>query len=101
MPKERIVLYSELPDHGVPPYSRMQLKRLMRNDQFPLALQISPNKIGWKLSEIERWKESRPVALSAKAPVVYPPGRHPGRTPGSKVIDGKVVAPKEEGADAA
>jgi hypothetical protein len=57
----KYVTYPELPDFGVPKYSRKHLIDLQRRGQFPKARQLSPNRIAWDLNEIERWLVSRPV----------------------------------------
>ena len=55
------VFYHELPAHGVPRYSRVHLYRLMARGQFPLQVQISPNRVGWRLSSISEWVANRPL----------------------------------------
>jgi Prophage CP4-57 regulatory protein (AlpA) len=50
--------YDELRPHGVP-FTRVHLRRLTRNGLFPASYQLSPNRIGWKLSDIVAWKISR------------------------------------------
>jgi prophage regulatory protein len=63
--RDRFVTYDELPHFGVR-YSRVHLRRLMARGQFPRAREITPNRIGWSLREIEHWLASRPVrAVSA------------------------------------
>jgi len=61
---KKFVTFSELPDFGVPKYSRKHLLDLQRRDQFPKALQLSPNRIGWDSEAVRAWVASRPVALS-------------------------------------
>ena len=56
--------YDRLLDHGVP-YTRVHLNRLMRKGLFPVAVQLSPNRIAWRLADVEQWKASRPPARSA------------------------------------
>jgi predicted DNA-binding transcriptional regulator AlpA len=64
-PEDRFVTYDELPSFGVR-YSRVHLRRLLVRGQFPHAHEITPNRIGWYLSDIQRWIASRPVrAVSA------------------------------------
>jgi len=57
-----------LSKHGIS-FTRVHLNRLMRRGRFPSAYALSPNRIAWKLRELEDWKASRPAAvqLSAKA----------------------------------
>ena len=56
------VSYAELPNHGVPRYTRVHLGRMMSAGLFPPAYQLSPNRIGWLLSDLETWKQNRPLA---------------------------------------
>ena len=35
--------------------------RMEKRGQFPKRRQLGPNSVGWLLSEIEEWMESRPV----------------------------------------
>jgi prophage regulatory protein len=37
--------------------------RLMAARQFPLQVQLTPRLVVWRRSDIERWFESRPVAM--------------------------------------
>jgi hypothetical protein len=56
------VSYVDLPNHGVPRYTRVHLGRMMAAGLFPPAYQLSPNRIGWLLSDLETWKQNRPLA---------------------------------------
>ena len=38
--------------------------RRMKAGDFPLSVQLTPNKIGWFLDEIETWIESRPRGVA-------------------------------------
>ena len=60
------VTYDELPSHGVP-YTRVHLNRLMRKGLFPIAVQLSPNRIAWRVSDVEQWKANRPPARAVEA----------------------------------
>jgi hypothetical protein len=51
------------PDYGIP-YTRVHLHRMMQRGQFPLAVQLSPNRIAWRPSDLDRWSASRPTAQS-------------------------------------
>lgn len=42
--------------------------RRMKAGDFPLSIQLTPNKVGWFLDEIEVWMESRPRGV-AELPV--------------------------------
>jgi predicted DNA-binding transcriptional regulator AlpA len=68
MADEVFVTYPELQNHGVPEYSRKHLLDMQRRGQFPRAVQLSPNRVAWRLSEINRWFASRPVATAAARP---------------------------------
>jgi prophage regulatory protein len=85
---EVFVSFAELPNYGVPKYTRVHLYRLMRRGQFPKAIQLSPNRVAWTLSSLQVWVATRPIARSAEPRDV--PGR-PGRPVGSKVIGGRLV----------
>jgi hypothetical protein len=62
MAGEIFVTYPELPNHGVPKYSRKHLLDMMRRGQFPKAVQLSPNRVAWEKSSLDRWCASRPTA---------------------------------------
>jgi hypothetical protein len=69
----KFVTYPELPDYGVPRYSRKHLLDLQRRGQFPRALQLTPNRIGWDIDAIQLWVASRPIARAvAEAPADAP-----------------------------
>jgi prophage regulatory protein len=63
---EVFVSYFDLRAHGIP-YTRVHLYRMMRNGTFPASIRLSPNRIAWRLSELENWKNSRPLAREAVA----------------------------------
>lgn len=44
--------------------SDVTIWRRMRAGDFPLSVQLTPNKIGWFLDEIEAWMESRPRGVA-------------------------------------
>jgi predicted DNA-binding transcriptional regulator AlpA len=58
---EIFVSYAELAAHGVP-FTRVHLRRLASRGLFPLPIMLSANRIAWKLSDLSRWKASRPVS---------------------------------------
>jgi hypothetical protein len=60
------VAYEQLPNFGVPRFTRVHLGRLMAEGSFPAAFQLSPNRIGWRLTEVQQWLANRPVARSVK-----------------------------------
>jgi predicted DNA-binding transcriptional regulator AlpA len=63
---EVFVAYPELAEHGIN-YSRVHLRRLITRGLFPSAVMLSPNRIAWRLSDLDRWKASRPTAPSGDA----------------------------------
>ncbi len=65
------VPYSSLCDHGIF-YTRVHLNRLIDRDQFPPAVQLSPNRIAWKLGDLEVWKANRPATRSGKVDPAAP-----------------------------
>jgi len=42
-------------------YSRVHLRRLIRDGDFPAAYELSPNRVAWKRSEIMLWLANRAV----------------------------------------
>ncbi len=58
----RFIAYPELPNYGVPKYTRKHLLDLQRRGQFPKARQLSPNRVGWAEEEVVAWVASRPTA---------------------------------------
>ena len=41
--------------------SAVTIWRRIRAGDFPMARQLTPNRVGWPESEIEEWEASRPV----------------------------------------
>ena len=62
---ETYVLYAQLPEVGVPRYSRVHLREMVRNGQFPAPVNLSARRIAWRLSELEVWKATRPTQVVA------------------------------------
>jgi prophage regulatory protein len=63
----RVVTFPELkPNYGIG-YCRIHLNRLVKAGEFPAPIQLSPNRIGWRQSDIEGWLESRPMKPLAVA----------------------------------
>ena len=65
MQQEIFVTFPELRDLGIP-YCRLHINRLMARGQFPMAIWLSPNRKVWRLSEIERFKATRPTSRPAQ-----------------------------------
>jgi predicted DNA-binding transcriptional regulator AlpA len=59
---ESFITYNQLPDYGIPQYSRVHIRRLMARGLFPRPVMLSPNRIAWRKSEVAAWKTSRPRA---------------------------------------
>jgi Prophage CP4-57 regulatory protein (AlpA) len=59
---EVFITYDQLPDYGIPKYSRVHIRRLMARGLFPRPVMLSPNRIAWRKSEVAAWKASRPIA---------------------------------------
>jgi hypothetical protein len=59
---EVFITYDQLPEHGVPRYSRVHMRRLMAEGLFPRSMMLSPNRIAWRKSDVAAWKASRPIA---------------------------------------
>jgi predicted DNA-binding transcriptional regulator AlpA len=64
-PASPLVTYPELAEHGVP-FTRKHLLVLQRRGLFPKAIELSPNRIAWRLLEIIEWRANRPVARSVR-----------------------------------
>ncbi len=41
--------------------------RLMKAGNFPLSIQLSSNRVGWNLNEVEAWIESRPRGVGGSS----------------------------------
>ena len=52
------------------PYSRVHLGRMMRRGQWPKAIQVTPNRIAWRLSELKHWERQLEVARTAQLEAV-------------------------------
>jgi hypothetical protein len=59
---EVFITYCQLPEHGVPIYSRVHTRRLIARGLFPRPVMLSPNRIAWRKSDLAAWKASRPKA---------------------------------------
>jgi predicted DNA-binding transcriptional regulator AlpA len=69
----RFISFSELPDYGVPAFSRKHFLDLQKRGRFPKARQLSANRIAWLEDEILDWVASRPVARSVAKSVTELP----------------------------
>jgi hypothetical protein len=59
-----IISFDQLPEYGVR-FTRVHDRRLMKRGLFPAAIQVSANRIGWRLADIEHWIATWPSAASA------------------------------------
>ena len=48
------------------PLSEATIWRLERHDKFPHRIRISPGRVAWRRSEIERWLEQRSSMRTAE-----------------------------------
>ena len=53
------------------PYTPQHIHRLERAGRFPRRLQLGPNRVGWRLVDIERWINERAPAATPAGPVGY------------------------------
>ena len=60
----RLIRYNDLVAKGVV-NSRMTLKRLIDERDFPPGLLITPNARAWNENEVDAWIASRPAARKA------------------------------------
>ena len=56
------IFYSTAELLQVVPLSRTSVWRLESQGLFPKRRQITPQRVGWLVSEVEKWAESRPFA---------------------------------------
>jgi predicted DNA-binding transcriptional regulator AlpA len=63
--EDRFVSYGELAAHGIV-YTRVHLRRLVLKRLFPAPVQMSANRIAWRMSDLAIWKASRPAAPTPK-----------------------------------
>jgi prophage regulatory protein len=54
------VTYEQLRPRGIT-YTREHIARLVKREQFPAPVVLSPNRIAWRSEDIEAWAKSRPV----------------------------------------
>ena len=65
-PQSIFVTYPQLPAYGVPSYSRVHLMRMMRRGQFPQQVQLSPNRVAWRVTDIVEWVSNRPLSQKTR-----------------------------------
>jgi|HubBroStandDraft_6_1064221.scaffolds.fasta_scaffold695405_2 predicted DNA-binding transcriptional regulator AlpA len=59
---ERFVTWDQLPDYGIPQYTRVHMRRMIMKGHMPPQVLLSPNRVAWRLSDLLAWKASRPTA---------------------------------------
>lgn len=64
----------------------------------PPFIRVTPRRVRYCRGAVKRWLEER--AHRSTAEYSDPAAPHAGRAPGSRVVDGRVVAPAPEGGDA-
>jgi predicted DNA-binding transcriptional regulator AlpA len=58
------VQFEKLQEYGVH-LQRRQLDRLTKRGQFPPKYQLSANRVGYLLTDVQRWVATRPLARSS------------------------------------
>ena len=56
--------------------SRRTVERMVREGKFPMAVQLTPNRVGWKVETVTAWLEDRSKGLVAHA-VAHPEDLEP------------------------
>jgi prophage regulatory protein len=59
----RIITKKELRE--LVPYTPQHIHRLEKAGRFPKRLQLGPNRVGWRLTDIETWINGRQPAVSS------------------------------------
>jgi prophage regulatory protein len=65
----RILEFSEIAE--ITKLSRMTITRMEKKNAFPKRVSISPNRVGWKESEVKAWLENGckwPLTNTAHSP---------------------------------
>lgn len=60
----RIITKKELRE--LVPYTPQHIHRLEKAGRFPKRLQLGPNRVGWRLTDIEDWINGRQPAVSTQ-----------------------------------
>jgi prophage regulatory protein len=53
------------------PYTPQHIHRLEKAGRFPRRLQLGPNRVGWRLVDIESWVNER-VSVAGASPAACP-----------------------------
>ena len=57
--QERIVTWEEV--INLTTLSKRTIKRKMKDGTFPAQVRLTGSRLGWRLSDVERWMSTRPV----------------------------------------
>lgn len=49
---------------AIVPYTPQRIHRLERAGRFPKRLQLGPNRVGWRLVDIEKWINERSTPVN-------------------------------------
>src|SRR5579872_2553285 len=95
---ETLVTKKDLANHGIK-YTWATLNKFMDNGVFPPSVRLSPGRVAWRLTDIEKFIDNLPDgrvrrldSLWRPRPSLPPrPGKRRGRQAGTKimVIDGR------------
>jgi prophage regulatory protein len=61
----RILPYCELKSRGIT-YSREQIRRLVKQEKFPVPISLSDRRIAWVESELDAWLEIKAAQRAPK-----------------------------------
>jgi prophage regulatory protein len=53
------------------PYTPQHIHRLEKAGRFPRRLQLGPNRVGWRLVDIEKWINDRVAVAGASPAAAY------------------------------
>ena len=54
---DRLLTWPELA--AIVPYCRVHITRMEREGRFPQRVQLGPNRVAWRSSEVAQWIDSR------------------------------------------
>jgi prophage regulatory protein len=56
------------------PYTPQHIHRLEKAGRFPRRIQLGPNRVGWRLVDIEKWINDRVAVAGASPAATYADG---------------------------
>lgn len=74
-PRDRLLPWPKI--HDITGLSRATAWRRQRAGDFPASVQISPGRVAWRESEIQRWLESREPRTRATELPAFIAGKNP------------------------